>query len=98
MGKSTIKSITGDIEEKIQVSDKNIDSEDIKFIIDLFLNEIKQNIVDGNKIMLWKFGTFELKEFKERKAKDVNSGRIVIRPKKKLPKFKFSNTFLKKIK
>jgi nucleoid DNA-binding protein len=97
MGKATINSIAEKIEENVDIDiNEVIDKEDIKTIINMFLDEVKDNLEEGNKVMLWNFGTFELKEFKERKAKDVNSGEIVIRPKKELPKLKFSNVFLKK--
>lgn len=62
-------------------------------VIDAFAEEIKQALVDGEKIMLKKFMSFEVCERSERDARNPKTGELAHYPAVKVIKCKASQEF-----
>jgi len=58
--------------------------------IDLFIEEMKKCLVDGKKLTLKNFATFEVKERKERLGRNPSTNDVELFPATKSPKCKFS--------
>ena len=59
-------------------------------IVDLFLEEIKKGLKDGEKITLKNFAVFEVKERKERLGRNPSTNEVVLFPSVKSVRCKFS--------
>ena len=63
----------------------------IETLLDQFLEILEENIIKGNKIEIRSFGTFFIKEIKEKKsAKNPKTGELIYVPKKNKVRFKSS--------
>ena len=61
----------------------------IETLLDQFLEILEENIIKGNKIEIRSFGTFFIKEIKEKKsAKNPKTGELIYVPKKNKVRFK----------
>lgn len=69
--------------EKAQISKKNADAA-LKAFTEVVAEELKKD----EKIQLVGFGTFEVSERAARKGRDLKSGKEMMIPAKKVPKFK----------
>ncbi len=61
---------------------------DIKEIVQIFLDSVIQELSDGNKVELRRFGIFETKKCPAREARNPITGDKVEVPAKKVVKFK----------
>lgn len=57
------------------------------------LDSIKEAVAAGNKVQLIGFGTFELRERKEKKARNPKTGEAMVVPACKAPAFKAGKAF-----
>ncbi len=65
-------------------------NKDIKLILERFLEEVKNSLVEGNHIEIRGFGTFKVKNHKARKARNPKTGQEVVVPARKKAAFKVS--------
>lgn len=65
-------------ENIVRFSGMDIKQKDVEFLLDLFFDEIKNGLERGQTIELRGFGTFELKQRKEKSsARNPKTGKIV---------------------
>ena len=77
--------IVEDIAQKTGLTKKEVGE-----TVDLFLEEISKLLVDGNHLEVRGFGTFKVKERKERMARNPRTGEAVPVPARRVPIFKVS--------
>lgn len=63
---------------------------DVKMVVDLFLEDVKEYLVEGNHLEIRGFGTFKVKNHKARKARNPKTGQEVMVPARKKAVFKAS--------
>lgn len=66
---------------------------EIEGIIDSFLDTIKSELKSGDKIQLYGFGTFEVKERAAREGRNPQTGESMMIKASKTPKFKPASAF-----
>lgn len=77
--------IVEDIAQKTGLTKKEVGE-----TVDLFLEEISKLLVDGHHLEIRGFGTFKVKERKERMARNPRTGDAVPVPARRVPVFKVS--------
>lgn len=75
--------LVNEIAEKTDISKK-----DSKVILEAILSSIQDNLVNGNKIQLIGFGTFEVRDRAARKGRNPQTGKEITIPATKNPAFK----------
>ncbi|HHW59141.1 MAG: HU family DNA-binding protein [Bacteroidales bacterium] len=76
----------------------NLSRDLIKLVIDSFMETVKENMSQGENIYLRGFGSFLLKERKEKKARIISKNETIIVPAHYKPVFKPAPEFLKSVK
>jgi len=76
----------------------NLNRDIIKVVVNTFMDVVKDNMVRGENIYLRGFGTFLLKERKEKKARIITKNETIIVPPHYKPFFKPAPEFLKSVK
>lgn len=66
--------------------------------IEKFMEVVKDSMVDGENVYLRGFGSFVLKERKEKTARNISKNTTIIIPAHKVPAFKPSKHFLEELK
>lgn len=75
-----------------------VEKKETQLIIESFMNEIKKNMFLGENIYLRGFGTFLIKERKEKKGRNITHNITITIPAHKVPSFKPSKEFLENVK
>ena len=70
---------------------------DIKNVIEQFLDLLAEKLIEGNTIEIRGFGTFACKPRKARPARNPRTGETVLIEERMVPSFKFSNDIKDKI-
>ena len=70
---------------------------DIKTVIEQFLDLLGEKLIEGNPIEIRGFGTFACKPRKARPARNPRTGETVLIEERMVPSFKFSNDIKDKI-
>ena len=70
---------------------------DIKTVIEQFLDLLGEKLIEGNTIEIRGFGTFACKPRKARPARNPRTGETVLIEERLVPTFKFSNDIKDKI-
>ena len=65
--------------------------------LELFLSRIGEALADGNHLEIRGFGTFKVKERKERMARNPRTGEAVPVPSRRVPVFKVSKMLKDKV-
>ena len=74
-----------------QITQKNgFTGKDVRIIVEGFLEEVKDCLVEGNHLEIRGFGTFKVKNHKARKARNPKTGQEVHVPAMKKAAFKVS--------
>ena len=77
--------------KELKTKNPNIKSEDLEKIFDLFLQEIMETLLNKKSIEIRSFGTFFVKEIKEKKqARNPKTGEIIYVPKRNRIRFRAS--------
>tara|TARA_X000000368_G_scaffold301185_1_gene239968 strand:+ start:211 stop:492 length:282 start_codon:yes stop_codon:yes gene_type:complete len=77
--------------KELKTKNPNIKSEDLEKIFDLFLKEIIETLSNKNSIEIRSFGTFFVKEIKEKKqARNPKTGENIYVPKRNKIRFRAS--------
>ena len=77
--------------KELKTKNPNIKSEDLEKIFDLFLQEIMETLLNKKSIEIRSFGTFFVKEIKEKKqARNPKTGENIYVPKKNKVRFRAS--------
>lgn len=78
--------------------DLGIDKDDIRIIVDSFMQQVSKGIASGENIYLRGFGTFKFKTMKEKKGRDMVRGKTVIIPEHKKLFFNAGSAIVESIK
>ena len=70
---------------------------DIKIVVEQFLDLLGEKLIEGNTIEIRGFGTFACKPRKARPARNPRTGETVLIDERLVPTFKFSNEIKDKI-
>ncbi|MDY6147840.1 MAG: HU family DNA-binding protein [Porphyromonas sp.] len=70
-----------------------IDRKDVTQVVELFMDTIKESMVQGNDVFLRGFGSFVVRERAEKTARNISKQTTIIIPKHKVPTFKPSKIF-----
>ena len=70
---------------------------DIKIVVEQFLDLLGEKLIEGNTIEIRGFGTFACKPRKARPARNPRTGETVLIDERLVPTFKFSNDIKDKI-
>ena len=77
--------------KELKTKNPNIKSEDLEKIFDLFLEEIMDKLLNKKSIEIRSFGTFFVKEMKEKKqARNPKTGENIYVPKRNKIRFRAS--------
>ena len=77
--------------KELKTKNPNIKSEDLEKIFDLFLEEIMDKLLSKKSIEIRSFGTFFVKEMKEKKqARNPKTGENIYVPKRNKIRFRAS--------
>jgi DNA-binding protein HU-beta len=76
----------------------NLNRDIIKVVVNTFMDVVKDNMSSGENIYLRGFGTFLLKERKEKKARIITRNETIIIPPHYKPFFKPAPEFSKSVK
>jgi integration host factor subunit beta len=77
--------------KELKTKNPNIKSEDLEKIFDLFLQEIMETLLNKKSIEIRSFGTFFVKEIKEKKqARNPKTGEIIYVPRRNKVRFRAS--------
>lgn len=79
-----VKTISNNIEGATQ--------KDVCVVLDTFMDVVKDALVNGDKVALTGFGTFEVAERAARKGRNPKTGEEILIPASKAPKFKAGKT------
>lgn len=64
-------------------------------VVDFIFDKMRNAIVEGERIEIRSFGTFNVKSYKQRKGRNPKTGTLVDVPPKKLPFFKMGKELKK---
>ncbi|MCD4650774.1 MAG: integration host factor subunit beta [Candidatus Cloacimonetes bacterium] len=78
---------------KVIAKDTGLIRKDIAIVVDQFLSAVKDSMKNGSRIEIRGFGTFNLKQRKERIGRNPKTGKKVPVPERVVPTFKFSRAF-----
>ena len=67
------------------------------FVIDTFLDELKQTLINGEDVKLKTFGNFVVNTRSKRAGMDLPTGEVVIHPARRVVKFNACNDFKDKL-
>ena len=70
-----------------------IDRENVQKIVEVFLENIKQHLANGESVSLADFGTFGVSTRPGRIERDPKTGESIQVPSSKVPKFKTAKAF-----
>ena len=80
-----------EIIKELKIRNPNIKSEDLEKIFDLFLEEIIEALLNKKSIQIRSWGTFFIKEIKEKKqARNPRTSEIIYVPKRNKIRFRAS--------
>ena len=76
------------VEQVAEAIGPGITKKDCALVVDGFLNAVKRALADGDHIEIRGFGTFKVRERKERTARNPRTGEPVKVPARTVPVFK----------
>jgi len=82
---------------KIVSAETGIIRKDVALAVDAFLEAIKDTMKEGKHIEIRGFGTFKLKQRKERIGRNPKTEEKVVVPERIVPTFKFSRAFKEEV-
>jgi integration host factor subunit beta len=77
--------------------EKNLTLNDSEKIVSIIIEEISKSLIIGGRSEFRGFGVFFTKKMKERNGRNPKTGELIIIKSKRLPQFKISKLFFKKI-
>lgn len=69
---------------------------DVNAVMETFMDTVKEQIIDGNKVSLRGFGTFMIRHRAGKVARDIKKGTPIQIPAKDYPAFKPSEHFFER--
>ncbi len=70
---------------------------DVKHVIDAFISIVKDQLINGDSVVMRGFGTFMTRTRKPRVARDINRNKPIYLPERRVPFFKPSNKLVKEV-
>ena len=96
--KENVKVIGLKLDEYVKEHPTASNRQKADFVIDTFLDEIKNTILSGEKYQITGFGVFESFDRKEKVGRNPKTGETKIIPGYRVPKFKFSSSIKNEVK
>jgi DNA-binding protein HU-beta len=82
-----------------KISDRTgLDKKEVQKVVELFMEEIKNSLVNGENVYLRGFGSFITKYRAQKVARNISKNTSVIVPAHYIPAFKPSKMFVEKVK
>ncbi len=85
------------VEQVYEAIGPGVTKKDCGAVVDAFLNAVKLALANGEHIEIRGFGTFKVKERKERMARNPRTGEAVPVPARRVPIFKVSKMLKDKV-
>lgn len=80
-----------------EVSDKTgLNKSIVRYVVESFLNELRQGIAEGKRVELRGFGVFEVRKVRSRRGRNMQTGEEVSIPEREKVVFKTSKIFYEK--
>tara|TARA_B100001093_G_C25998948_1_gene664807 strand:- start:237 stop:518 length:282 start_codon:yes stop_codon:yes gene_type:complete len=80
--------------KKLKTNHPKLNKSQLENIIDIFFNTIENSLIEKNSVELRDFGTFFIKEIKEKySARNPRTGEMIYVPKKNKVRFRASKKF-----
>ena len=87
-----------DLIKKLKLKHPKLNKVQIELIIDTFFQTIENSLKEKKSVFLRGFGTFFIKEIKEKySARDPRNGKLIYVPKKNKVRFRSSKKFIELI-
>lgn len=80
------------------VARTSLDKTDVQNTIEVFLRQVKINMVEGKNIYFRGFGSFILKKRAQKIARNISKNTAMVIEEHFIPKFKPAKTFMDKVK
>lgn len=87
-----------DIIDKVAEKTDNVTKKDVIAVCNNFLKTVRDQIVEGNTITLTGFGKFYSAISRRQTGRDINQGKPITFPKRRVVHFKASTTLRKDVK
>ena len=75
-----------------------LDKKDVQKVVELFMNEVKDALNQGENVYLRGFGTFAVKKRAKKLARNISKNETVVVPERFVPAFKPSRSFIESVK
>ncbi|MBQ0163118.1 MAG: integration host factor subunit beta [Treponema sp.] len=85
-----------DIVEQIS-NETGVDKKTVLTVVESMMSTVKQNLVEGNEVFLRGFGSFIIKERKEKIGRNIGANTSVTIPAHNIPAFKPCKEFVKEV-
>jgi len=72
-----------------------VGKDDVKKVVEAFMNNVKVSLSDGKNVYLRGFGSFTVKKRARKPARNIKTGEQIIVPARSVPHFKPSPEFKK---
>jgi DNA-binding protein HU-beta len=76
----------------------NVEKVVVQHVLESFMENVKKNMMQGENVYMRGFGSFILKERKQKVGRNIKEKKSLIIPAHCIPAFKPANTFLDEIK
>ncbi len=70
---------------------------DVRHVIETFISIVKDQLINGDSVVMRGFGTFTVRVRKPRVARDINRNKPIMLPERRVPFFKPSEKFIKEV-
>ena len=78
--------------------DESIDKSTALEVVENFMEQVRNSLIEGESVYLRGFGTFLLKQRAEKTARNISANTTLIVPAHKIPAFKPSKSFSAQVK
>jgi DNA-binding protein HU-beta len=75
-----------------------VEKKETQKVVEAFMDEVRKALQSGNNVYLRGFGTFQIKQRKEKKGRNITSNTTVTIPAHNIPAFKPSKEFVVAVK
>ncbi|NPA33985.1 MAG: HU family DNA-binding protein [Chlorobi bacterium] len=70
---------------------------EVRHVIDTFISIVKDQLINGDSVVMRGFGKFSVRTRKPRVARDINRNKPIHLPERRVPYFKPSEKFVKEV-
>ncbi len=89
--------IVDEIYRELAPTTDYLPKDDIAQVVNLFIDKVREALIGGQKVTISGLCSFHLKEYSARTYRNPTNGEAVEVPARKLPKARFSNSFVDEV-